>query len=407
MSRFRYLVYPGAERKLQKAGIVSRIEKAFKKDDYPNVHHGMMMSRDISGIAKEMKAGGFFKSMPDAQKKSFQTQLNELFKEKDTREWNVIKNDGAHKENVEYEDILLLMGFYSSMVLPKRELFAYGKHGFPSMFAFTGAVGARVWTYDEGRSQFRDGYKWTTTNPDGTVRVNEITGDGNCDLRIFQKDMTPYDTYDPLGNLVEYRPLMRSDNRVIGGYHSTEGGLLVSVLKYVKQLNVRSEILKDRNSVLEFLAWAKSLGQGGGTCAEHFGGFDSYPMNFLHSMDVPLPVLDADRKTDEHTRDYVTTASHHKLAYGLYVGLDQDLVFMIENLEENKKEFAASFHSDESDHLIKGLFFQSARGLGRTSVLQLIQILDFYTSGEYEKEKARMDAEFAKRYPDHGKKTTL
>jgi hypothetical protein len=41
----------------------------------------------------------------------------------------------------------------------------------------------------------------------------------------------------------------------------------------------------------------------------------------------------------------------------------------------------------EIDHLIRGLFVQASKGLGRTSVKQLADMIEYRFSGKYEKDR--------------------
>ena len=64
-----------------------------------------------------------------------------------------------------------------------------------------------------------------------------------------------------------------------------------------------------------------------------------------------------------------------------------NLVFAIEPREEEaspEKRVATRFMPKEADHLIKGLLYQSAKGLGRTSGAQLIAMLEYRVSPEYD-----------------------
>jgi len=204
-------------------------------------------------------------------------------------------------------------------------------------------------------------------------------------MRVFQRDMTPYKTIDPFGNEVSFRPELRSDVGGIMAYHSTEGELLSIVLKYVEQRGLKPATLEDNaRSTLE---WAETLGQGGGTCSEHFGGHDVSALMFFTGWDIPFAKLGKDNTTLKRSIDGIVTESHG--AYFAYLDNDNNLAFAYEPREKPsvpEKEVCAVYSPEDVDHLIKGLLYQSAKGLGRTSCRQLRGILECRFSEEFQRE---------------------
>ena len=62
--------------------------------------------------------------------------------------------------------------------------------------------------------------------------------------------MTFYESFDPLGNRISYRPIFYQDQQNVAGYHSTEPGLFATVLKYADQFSIPSKILEDEGKKL-------------------------------------------------------------------------------------------------------------------------------------------------------------
>jgi len=220
---------------------------------------------------------------------------------------------------------------------------------------------------------------------DGSVLVNQITGDSNCDLRIYQTDIAPYPTKDPFGNSIRMRPEMDSDRCFVSAYHSTEGTLLVALLKYISQEGIEADFLKDNAGKL--IEYTRSLGQHGGTCTEHFGGFDQRPKDFFFGYPYPMPKLDAENKTSEWPQFPLLTATGGH--YNIYIAHNRDLAFSYvgEGAPENPvKGINLRFQKEDVDHIATGLCYQSAMGLGRTSARQLISILEYRFSSGFDEE---------------------
>jgi len=388
--RFDFNIYPEAREKLESAGILDRIKK--KKDKYDIPHVGSVSPSDIHGYLQEMKENEFFKTFPKSEKDEFNKKLNGIYKNPEKHTWKISRFDGESAEETELEDILLLSGWWASNILKPKEIWNYKKFGFDNLTNFVGSVGAAM---NENRLDWKNGYKWETSIPithfeeSKSIRLeNEITGDTNCDLRVFQIDKTPYKVIDPLGNQVSYRPEFHSDRKGIFAYHSTEPGLMAAVLRWTEQCEIKTESLKEKaKGIIEY---GKSLGQGGGTCAEHFfGGMNDNPAFHFTCWDIPLPVLDEKNSTNGITHHGVFTQG--KSHYRAYTNKSNELVFSLESDPEKNpvKDISARYMPSDADHLIKGLIYQSARGLGRTSAGTLLRMLEYKFSEKFDEDKKR------------------
>ena len=387
--RFKYLLYLEARAKLDSSGITARVERARKS--YSIGIRGFVSDNDVSGMVTEMKDQGFFKTFPQDQWQDFKKNTNAMFQAREKFHWTVGRNEGAYPEVVEAEDLLLLMGYDASQILDPKEIWDFKRFGFSNIPDFAGSVGVLI---NEAihNSTFRKGYSWQVNTSDKKVFANEVTGDENCDMRVFQTDITPYATTDPFGNKVSFRPELDPDRRGIIAYHSTEGELLSIVLKYVEQIGIKPESLRD--GARGTLEWATSLGQGGGTCAEHFGGCDQDARMFFTGWTVPLQRLDKKNTATQNSFDGLI--SNGDGIYMAYLDADNNLAFAYEPKEGKrmpKKDVRALYYPDDADHLIKGLLYQSAKGFGRTSCRQLIDILGYRLSDQFQVDVAEMQAE--------------
>lgn len=227
--RFRYLVYPEAQEKLSSL----ELEKRFSKkgpESLPYFKSHFLDSELVETIGGLKST--FLPSLDEEERSLFKENLNDAFMNKDKKRWRVDRKGKTILEEVDLHDFLLMSGWVSSQLLSNQEIKDYKRFGFDSLIGFNGAVGASIWNLDE--TDFYDGYKWKSKSLDSRSLVNEITGDTHLDFKIYQTDITPDKTIDPLGNRVLYRPELDADRRVVSGYHSVELEFLTILLKYTE-----------------------------------------------------------------------------------------------------------------------------------------------------------------------------
>ena len=317
--RFRYVLYPSVMTRLDESGLIKRIEEARRKGDIGIIGH--VADFDVPNCVKDMKEDNLFDTLNPDERKSMSDSINAAWAKRERgSSWKIELLNSVYEEKVEAKDFLLLCGWNASRLLKGEDLFDYKKFGFSNPVEFVGTVGAAVETKLH-RDVFREGYSWETTRPDGRVFVNNITGDINADLRVFQTDVTPYKTTDPLGNVIEYRPETSFDRRFISAYHSTESDMLVTILKWVNQLGLNPESLE--NNAKKTIEWARSLGQGGGQCAEHFFETNSYPRRSFLKWRYSMPRLDKTGISKDECMDFLATTGNE--VYRPYITEDNNL----------------------------------------------------------------------------------
>lgn len=381
--RFRYLLYPEAQSRLEDGGLLKRMQEVRDNErGLPFV--GYTIGSDVVQAVSEMQKDGYYETIPEDEKKSFMVGLNDAFKDRGNHKWKVHRDGKVIEDPVTLEDFYLMTGWLSSFVLGKDEIWDCKKFGFQSLNDFVGCVGAAVWSLSH--TNWKEGYKWITTTPSGRMFKNQITGDMNLDLRIYQTDITPDETIDPTGAEVLYRPELDEDKRCVAAYHSTELDFLVGILKWVHQQQIPSEMLKDRGMPL--IEYAKSLGHIIGPATECYGFEDRTlePRLRLDSFYFPIPVLNENYSTDKLTLDGVHVDAES--FFGMYVGPSKELIFSYHGKGEiqHLKRVDACFLPSEADHLLKGICYQSAKGLGRTVPKDLISLIGYRFSGEMDKD---------------------
>lgn len=372
--RFKFTLYPDARQKLAEHGLDKRIEAECKKEDFPSTL-GSMFSDEFRSLTGNMKARGFYKNAPKNVDAVYYDPLTAFAKnvDKGKRFWNVKYLEREMRERAENEDFFLLSGFLASCVLKPKEFWDPQRFGFSSLSALHGAIGAYVWGVQHSY-EYRAGHVWEST-VNGKTFQTQVTGDTNGDFRFFRNDHTPYETTDPLGNRVEYRPEFTADHQSVAAYHSVEPSLLVGVLKYVSQEKIPAKNLTKKG--LDAIAAELIPGEGGLPNYADFGMGNS-PMVQFAGFSAPMPRIDQEVRWNPYR-----LISNSGGNFAMYVGREKELVFQYES-EGGKKEIALTLPANEIDQLIKGIFVQTHGALGRTSIRQVIDLLNYYFSPEFE-----------------------
>jgi len=381
--RFDYTLYSEAQEKLKKSGLLDKIKAVKKTENGLPYVGGYTSKEEVIGAIKEMDNEGFFKALCEEKRKPFQQSLTRAFSDFDKNAWRVERNGTIIESPAECEDYYLMTGWLASQVLKPTELWDYSRFGFSSINDFVGSFGAAIW--NESHMDFRPGYTWVSSHNNRTFE-SSITGDMNLDLRIYRTDITSDKTFDPSGAQVSYRPEFDEDRTAVCAYHSTESSLFAGLLKYVDQLNLKSEMLENKAQAL--IDYTKSLGHTIGAATECLGlsgGIGESPRFLLSQFIYPLPKLDENMATDHPSFYNLSIQSHG--SYGMYIGPSNELIFAHNN-RTNKIKPAVIFYPEEVDHLLKGVCYQCAKGLGRTIPRLPLLMLEYKYSQQFEKDQA-------------------
>lgn len=381
-----FIIYPEGMDKIRNAGLDARIEALEKSEDGLPFLGGCVWEDDIKRSVQDLKERGFYKHLPADFATQYKKTINALAQRPSNLHWTTQRPSGIIRDGCELEDIIVFTGEIASLILEPHELWDYQRFGFSSPTELVGLVSAFIIEQSKG-NPLHKGYEWTT-NRGGTQIITEITGDMNADLRISQKDTTPYETTDPFGNRTTFRPIGEPDINLVCAYHSTEPALLVAVLKYIDQQKIASKSLA--NNAAELIAWGESLDQRTGNCAEHIFGNPIDEFGSFANYTLPIPVLNERNETKEHFRDWLGTNTDG--VYGIYITTGGDLAFAYESRNmkrEPRKEIQLSFKPEDVDNVLKGLLYQSANAQGRTSARTLIELIEYRFSPHFENDRKK------------------
>lgn len=371
-----YLLYPNAVEKLISSGIEQRVE-TFKnsKERLLNTREYRFDDQIINSI-NELKKNGFYMHFPTEFSQKYQNTMIEILRRPDNFYWSIKKPNEVIKEPCQTEDMDLFSGEIASLVLSPEELWNYSRFNFSSPTELAITVGAYITQRLKEKTDYEKGYKWVSNKFDGSKVRNQITGSVDNDLRIYQTDITPYPTTDPFNSDIEIRPIIESDRNFAGTCHSTEATLFVAVMKYVEQQGIKTQYQEDNAKSL--IEWGHSLGQDE-------EGFDEDPVLSFIGYNNSIPILNKSDETEEYT-PYSLGVDMGEGRYDIYIAHNGDFVLSYQDsskIDEPRKPINIRFNSDDAEHLIRGLIFQSAKRLGRTSSKQLFDILEYRYSPQF------------------------
>jgi|GEM_PF-939411 len=412
---FNYLVYPDALNKLEKSGLAKRINAA-KNNDFPSIYSIVRedeLKQDINELYERKYIPKFmqekFLNLLENCDGSISRVIQKQDKEKlkVTPHWVIKKQDMTERVSADLEDLQIATGVFASYVLDQKEFWNPEKFGFKSVNDLWGLIGAYA---KMDKISIRDGYKWKS-KLDDQLFISEVTGSEHGDFRLNRQNITPCQTIDPLGRSVSYRPVSRSDETWVSGYHSVEPMLLATIIRFVEQKKVESKILN--NNAQEIIKEFRGMKHGLGLFAD--AGYEDYTRessNLFITADSPIPKVDSP-EVPIRLSHYIYT--EQRGAYWIFTDKDKNLLFFYES-EENQKKRSASKNqpkkenwafgvegksnfkepafvlpASEVDQLIYGLFIQAANGLGRTSVKQLVDILEYRYSDKYLNDKKQFE----------------
>ncbi|MFP4400896.1 MAG: hypothetical protein ACLFPQ_03375 [Candidatus Woesearchaeota archaeon] len=379
---------------LKQSGLEDRINNL---DSYDVSNYMIFSEKDYHNIIELLENDGYFENLPRSVLADYNEKISEFIEtkldpEKQSPRWTLLSDEKEdpndlfydkiseiiRTENADSDDFDILSGFVSSEVLEPEDFARFQEYGFENIFDMFGVVG--TYLYESQKMHFREGQYWISDVGKSTFRT-VIFGSHDGDFRLERRDITPYKTLDPMGNIVNYRPCLDSDTSLIAGSHSVEPFFLVSLLKYADQVNIDSELLK-KYSIKSYINEISKKGMFAGPFAD-FGDGLSIEWHFIN-YDVPIPLIDENDFCDERTVDGFNLYASQDF-YGLYVDEDENLVFAYEKEHIPEKNIVARIPKTEFDDMLKSLLVQTQQGLGRTSLKQMYDVVDFMFSNRFKK----------------------
>jgi len=371
-----YRVYPSGLRKLDQAGITTRIE-ALREEELQKYRTSAISLDDIRRAVGRMEGEGHLRNLEKHERNEYKQFLYRAAREEDFY-WTTNRKGGKLKERAVAEDFYLLSGVRNIAVLQDNELFDYKKFNFESLFEFTGTVGSALEMVLKTNG-WRYGLSWNTLRENKRTISSIVTSDGTGEMRIFQQDITPYETIDPFGKRVFYRRLGIADKKAVEASSSTESYLLISILKYAEQLGLKPDILE--KGVVTTNQYITNIGSMEMAKRHKIINKDTESIRTLfRTWEVPLPTVSGGKVKDSKFAHFIPSTLGG--GYNICISENNELVIGRKIRNEIDVENSVTFLPEDTNNLIKSLLYQAARGLGRTTERQLLDIIEYRYSPE-------------------------
>tara|TARA_Y100000310_G_C20697063_1_gene826437 strand:- start:298 stop:807 length:510 start_codon:yes stop_codon:yes gene_type:complete len=164
-------------------------------------------------------------------------------------------------------------------------------------------------------------------------------------------------------------------------------------MKWIEQTRIESKVLENPGFALSQLAasYRTEVDLMSATRTEHFSPVREKPIMHFTRYDQTMPKFGPLSNTN-----FWFPANSQKVQWGFYIGKKNELVISRDRIIEERdktgieKEIRAVFLPEDADELLKSLFIQAANLRGRTPVSEILKIIQFKTSGMYEREIARL-----------------
>lgn len=387
---YNWIVYPEGMKKLEESALKVRIDIALKKhaDRFSTLSSHLMNDETPLYLLDDLKEEGYFETMPFNFVKDFgndvyqdwHQSLVKLVEKHCNLPWEIFRYEGKQSEPVCLdEDFNMLTGHNVAITLKPNQFWNFKKFGFSSLGDFFGTIGA--YTRMKDKEYMERGHKWVSKQGNKLFQT-EVTGSEHGDFRMCKRDVTPYKTIDPLGNLVSYRPETDEDARFIAGSHSVEPSFLAVLLKWAEQEKIESEILKNP---ADFIKQFKKMGQYCGNFAD-FGYDFMGPRMLFGGWEMSIQRF-SEKFEHGHNPFNMLCYGSESGAYNFYIGDKEELIFSYAKNLGDKRKVSLEIPTYDFDNLVTGLFHQAQKGLGRTSIKQLADTIYFYFSEQFKADR--------------------
>ena len=176
-----YQVYPNGLRKLDQAGITTRIE-ALRSEELQRYRMPAVSLDDIRRVVGRMEGEGHLRNLEKHERNDYKQLLYRAAREEDFY-WTTNRKGGKQKERAVAEDFYLLSGVRNLAVLQDNEILDYKKFNFESLFEFTGTVGSALEMVSKTNG-WQYGLPWNTERDNKRTISSIVTSANVCYVLI-------------------------------------------------------------------------------------------------------------------------------------------------------------------------------------------------------------------------------
>lgn len=386
MAEMHEYIYDIEAKKLLPNTVRARIGDV-RKEVRRHLHERSWSPHDIRQAVEAATKSGHLKR--SAMPTDHVTRLVELGADPSAGSWTIGRKQ--NKEHMYTNDFLLISGVVAAEAIPSKEFWNVPK-GFSSASDYHGTVGAMLLQRKQELFLNCNGYTWTSTDGADTFQ-SRITADMHGDFRMERIRISHDETIDPFGNRVHYRPALESDRELVAPSYGVEPTVLAAVLKYIDQEKIDVPCLRNGcQAIREFLASTKQkIGPFGDfgkerniDAAKHIMWPFAFPMGHLEDNDFGWSI-----------------GAHYGGRYVFHLDEKRRLTCTFNDEQEKDDRMEQShilhFTPDDMEHVIMGLFVQTQSGLGRSNAGQLVELLEYRFSPEFNSDMEEIRAQCKKK----------
>ncbi len=369
-----YTVFPDLGEKIRKTWLLEKFPELNNKP-FP----GYFSNDDLYG-----ELGENFLNLPDYVRtvisKTISNPHNWIIEEKVDKGgdlfWNIQKIIPTEQTDIAIGSWFLLP---VDEEFDSLELQKFSEYGFSSIIEMILSLSA--YRYREVSEMKREEYSWVNSQGIKNIFTACIHGDP----KFYQyKEVVEWDVYSPYQILVWFSPrqLVGIMSQV---YHSHELWFFSTFFRYAMELWVLDEIMwKDGKN---FYQWEKELPSALWNYADA-GHWDNYMDNseFLFRTSIPIWWNSEIKNVHTHTFAPWFRNEDGSTYYEFRIWNNKELHIY----NAHTKSVDIVFYPEDCKNLLQWILHQCAHGHGRTSKSQIVNLVKFYHSEDYQKRKGEL-----------------
>ncbi len=373
-----YLIYPSLEERIQTSWLLERLpelDSRFFSD---------FRTRDLDTILEQLWQNNFWFSI------EFQSKIIRALEE--MKPWKLIRNWRKNEDwkdlfwNIvqtvasDTTDILLWTGLvfpfsetYDNEPSEEEiwELSNFSKYWFNSQLEMVMSLSA--YRCRNVLQHKRNQYEWVNSK---WIR-NVITACEHGDTKFFQYNEKAADkVYSPFWNEVLFQPRLAIGS-MTHVYHSNEPEFFSTFFRYAIELGILDEIMWENWE--KFLKWSHNLPW---YLWPYWDAWDWNYMaksSFLFKVSVPI-WWKKWRFRNMHTHSFAPWLQEWYLEFKVWINKELQIF-------DNLWHLVMQFLPEDAEHLLKWILHQCANGHGRTSKNQILELVKYFYSPEFQTQK--------------------
>lgn len=367
-----YVIYPEALSALERSGLKERIDRSEGLPFFPSAFWENLEDDVIGDLERE----GYIDTIPEDFVKEFLEQtgnpgfdfvarVRDWCRAEEKQRWCVRHDGGESEISLTDADWAVPTGVVASHLLEPEEMWDL-RPGFLSLHEMFGVMGA----YAMEKRGFMADTAYESVVGERRFRTS-INGFFHGDPFIAREDISSYPTWDPMGQEVRYRP--RAFSSGMAFHHSSEPIVFATALQVADHYGLECRI-QTQEDVERFLAEHDGVEQHVGNYAD-FGDFSVGVRNmFLHAVPDPREPLPTFQWPASGAKEFTVACDED----GNMRSFDGDEMYFSLPREEIGQFMHLVFR-----HCL-------ASGQSRTSAAQLVDLLEYKITPDYEEDMERL-----------------